>query len=150
MSIAQDNATIAQKGYDAYNSRHSDPRWLNYVTDTVAEDCEVVDVPSGATFRGPEGLKQFLLGFSTAFPDSSAEVTNLFATEDGAVVEFLAGGTHTGPLHGPAGDIPPTGRSMKLQFCDVYKFRDGKIVSHRTYYDALGMLQQLGLVPAMG
>lgn len=150
MATAQDNAIIAQKGYDAYNNHNSDPRWLDYTTDSVAEDCEVVDVPSGAIFRGPEGLKQFLLGFSTAFPDSSVEVINLFATEDGAVVEFIGRGTHTGPLHGPAGDIPPTGRSIKMQFCDVYKFRDGKIVSHRSYYDALGMLQQLGLVPSMG
>src|SRR5438876_3354636 len=118
---AQDNAAITQKGYDAYNTHASDPKWLDAATEDLTEDCEVVDVPSGATFRGPEGLKQFLLGFSTAFPDSSAEVTNLFATEDGAVVEFIAGGTHTGPLHGPAGDIPPTGRSWKLQFCDVYK-----------------------------
>src|SRR6266699_1576425 len=99
MASVQDNAAIAQQGYDAYNRHASDPRWLDYTAETVSEDCEVVDVPNGAVFRGP------------------------------------------------AGDIPPTGRSWTLQFCDVYKFRDGKMVSHRTYYDALGLLHQLGLVP---
>ena len=147
MASVQDNAALARQGYDAYNRHASDPRWLDYVADTVSDDCEVVDVPNGAVFRGPEGLKQFLQVFSTAFPESSVEVTNLFATEDQAVVEFIGRGTHTGPLHGPAGDIPPTGRSWTLQFCDVYKFREGKIFSHRTYYDALGLLHQLGLVP---
>ena len=147
MANAQNNAAIARQGYEAYNRHASDPRWLDYVTETVSDDCEVVDVPNGAVFRGPEGLKQFLQVFSTAFPESSVEVTNLFATEDQAVVEFIGRGTHSGPLHGPAGDIPPTGKSWTLHFCDVYKFREDKIVSHRTYYDALGLLQQLGLVP---
>jgi steroid delta-isomerase-like uncharacterized protein len=147
MANVRNNAAIARQGYDAYNHHTSDPRWLDYVAETVSEDCEVVDVPNGAVFRGPEGLKQFLQVFSTAFPESSVEVTNLFATEDQAVVEFIGRGTHSGPLHGPAGDIPPTGKSWTLHFCDVYKFREDKIVSHRTYYDALGLLQQLGLVP---
>jgi steroid delta-isomerase-like uncharacterized protein len=150
LMTTQDIVAFVLRGYDAYNAHQSDPHWLDYATEDVAEDCEVVDIPSGAIFRGPEGLKQFLLAFSTAFPESHTEVTNVFATEEHAVVEFIAHGTHTGILHSPAGDIPPTGRSFELRFCDVYLLRNRKITRHATYYDALGFMQQLGVIPAPG
>ena len=138
---------LVQIGYDAYNDHSFDAHWLERAAAPIAEECEVVDVPSGAILRGPEGLKQFLLGFSSAFPDSRVEITNLATTADGAVVEFVGRGTHTGPLHTPGGDIPPTGRPFELHFCDVYAIKQGKIVRHSTYYDALGLLQQLGVIP---
>ncbi len=150
LMTTQEIVAFVRRGYDAYNAHQSDPHWLDYATEDVAEDGEVVDVPSGMIFRGPDGLKQFLLGFSTAFPESSVEVTNVFTTEEHAVVEFIGRGTHTGVLHSPAGDIPPTGRSFELRFCDVYQLRNGKIARHATYYDALGFMQQLGVIPAMG
>jgi predicted ester cyclase len=100
------------------------------------------------TSRGPDGYKQVILFFEEGFPDSGIEITNLFATEDQAVVEFIGRGTNTGPLHMPTGDVPPTGRAVEIRFCDVYCVSNGKIVSYRSYYDALGFLQQLGLIPS--
>lgn len=97
MTVRDDVAAVVQIGYDAYNDHSFDAHWLQRAAAVVAEECEVVDVPSGAILHGPEGLKQFLLGFSTAFPDSRVEVSNLVTTEDGAVVEFVGRGTHTGP-----------------------------------------------------
>jgi steroid delta-isomerase-like uncharacterized protein len=146
----QEMVAFVRRGYDAFNAHQSDPHWLDYSTEDVAEDCEVVDMPSGMILRGPDGLKQFLLGFSTAFPDSRIEVANVFATEEHAVVEALLRGTHTGVLQSPAGDIPPSGRTFELRACDVYHLRDGKIVRHASYYDALGFMQQLGVIPAPG
>lgn len=138
--------TFVRRGYDAYNARHSDPNWLDFATGDVAEDGEVVDMPSGMILHGPEGLKQTLLGFGMAFPDSSLEVTSIFATEDHAVVEFIVRGTHTGVLHTLGGDIPPTGRKFELRPCDVYQLKNRKITRHATYYDALGLMQQLGVM----
>jgi steroid delta-isomerase-like uncharacterized protein len=150
LMTTKDLVSFVRRGYDAYNAHQSDPHWLDYATEDVAEDCEVVDVPSGMIFRGPDGLKQFLQAFSTAFPESSAEITSVFATEDHAVVEFIARGVHTGVLHSPAGDIPPTGRKVEFRCCDVYQIREGKITRHASYYDALGFMQQLGVIPASG
>jgi len=147
MTVQNGMAALVQIGYDAYNDHSFDAHWLERAAAPIAEECEVVDIPTGTTLRGPEGFKQFLLGFSTALPDSRVEVTNLSTTEDGAVVEFVGRGTHTGPLHTPSGDIPPTGRFIEVHFCDVYKIKDGKIVRHSTYYDALSLLQQLGVLP---
>lgn len=146
----QEMVAFIRRGYDAYNAHQADPHWLDYATEDVAEDGEVVDMPSGMILRGPDGLKQFLLGFSMAFPESRVEVTSVFATEEHAVVEFLVRGTHTGILQSPAGDLPPTGRSFELRCCDVYQLRNRKIARHATYYDALGFMQQLGAIPAPG
>jgi steroid delta-isomerase-like uncharacterized protein len=146
----QETRDLAQKNFDLYNNRGSDSEWLTKTLTLVTEDCEVVDIPSGMVLHGPEGYKQFLLGWATAFPDSKGDVTNLFATEDQAVVEFRGHGTHTGPLHGPAGEIPPTNGKLDLRFCQLFHIRNGKIASIVTYYDSMRMMQQLGLIPQMG
>jgi len=139
---------FVRRGFDAYNAHQSDPHWLDYTTTDVAEDCEVIDMPSGMVLRGPEGLKQFLLGFSTAFPDSRGDVKIVSATEEQAVIEVILRGTHTGVLHSPAGDIPPSGRKFELHACEVFQIRNRKITRHTTYYDALSLMQQLGVIPA--
>ena len=138
---------FVQRGFVAYNAHQSDPHWLDYADTDFAEDCEVIDMPSGMILRGPAGLKQFLLGFSTAFPDSRGEVTIVFATEEKAAVEVILRGTHTGILHSPAGDIPPTGRTFELRACEVFQIKNRKITRHATYYDALSFMQQLGVIP---
>ena len=81
------------------------------------------------------------------FPDSTVELTNVFATEDQSVIEFTGRGTNTGPLHMPIGDIPPTGKYSEVRFCSVNRVVSGKVVSIHQYFDVMTMLQQLGLVP---
>ena len=147
---SQKIVAFVRRGYDAYNTHQSDPHWLDYATEDMAENGEIVDVPSGMTLRGPEGLKQFLSGFAAALPESTVEVTNVIATDEGASVEFIVRGIHGGVLHTPAGDIPPTDRKVEFRCCDVYQIREGKIIRHASYYDALGFMQQLGVIPAPG
>lgn len=146
----QEILAFVRRGYDAYNAHQSDPHWLDYTDTDVAADCEVIDIPSGMVLRGPEGMKQFLLLFSTAFPDSYGEVTAMLAGEDHAVVEVILHGTHTGVLHSAAGDLPPTGRRVALRACEVFQLKERKITRHATYYDALGFMQQLGVLPTAG
>src|ERR1700730_15860539 len=86
------NKALALMGYDLYNDHQSDPAWLDKSLASIAEDCEVFLVPFGMTLRGHNGYKQFLLGWAEAFPDSSVEVTNLFAGEDHAIIEFIGRG----------------------------------------------------------
>ena len=147
---AQDNVALSRMLLDLYNSHQSDPAWLEKIVAHLAKDCETIDVPTGRMLRGPEGYKQTALFFADGFPDSKVEITNVFATEDQSVIEFIGRGTNTGPLHLPTGDLPPTGRYSEVRFCSVNRAESGKIVSIHNYYDVMTMLQQLGLVPAMG
>jgi predicted ester cyclase len=144
----QNNVTLIRSLLDLYNSHQTNPAWLDKSLAFFAEDCEIVDVPSGTTSHGPEGYKQLILFFAEGFPGSTVKITNLFATEDQVTVEFTGQGINTGPLYLPTGELPPTGRRAELRFCDVYQIKRGKIVSYHIYYDALGLMQQLGLIPS--
>jgi steroid delta-isomerase-like uncharacterized protein len=146
----QENVALAQSLVDLYNSHQSDPAWLDKSLATFAADSTFTDVPSGRTLPGSDGYKQLVLFFAEAFPESNAELTNAFATEDQLVIELTGRGTNTGPLHLPTGDIPATGRYSELRFCEVMQCRNGKIVSFHIYYDNMTLLQNLGLVPVPG
>jgi steroid delta-isomerase-like uncharacterized protein len=138
---AQDNVKIARKNYETFNNRDFDGTVAQ-----AAENVELLNVPLGVTLHGPEGFRQSVQGWATAFPDSRVEVTNIVAGEEGAVIEFRGRGTHTGPLNGPAGEIPATGRSVDIPFCEVMQIKNGKITSVHTYFDAATMMGQLGLM----
>jgi steroid delta-isomerase-like uncharacterized protein len=147
---AQENVALARSLLDLYNSRQSDPAWLDKGVAAFAADCEIIDVPSGATLRGPDGYKRLVLFFVESFPDSRGELTNVFATEDQVALEGTWRWTTTGPLQLPSGATPATGRLGELRFCFVYQIRNGKIVSHRSYYDMMTQLEQIGLKSATG
>ena len=132
-----------------YIARNIHPLWTNrefdqILSEMIAEDVEWLNVATGETFRGHEGFRQFMQGWADAFPDGRAEDTNVYVGEDFAVTEFFGRGTHSGPLRTPAGEIPPTERSVEFRLCEVYQIRDGKIVRGRTYFDAATLLDELG------
>ncbi len=140
--VAQDNATLARRIYELFSNDDFEGALA-----LAAEDVEVVFVPAGQTFRGHEGFMQFMQNFKTAFPDIKLTITNQVATEDSVVSEFIASGTHTGPLMSPAGEIPPTGKRAEWPVCEVWRTRDGKLTSIHNYQDMATMLRQLGLIP---
>ncbi len=138
-----DNANLARSLYEAWNNRDFDlgPK-------TIATDGYILDVGSGATFRGPEGARQYNTAWAEAFPDGRITIDRVIESGDTVVVEYTGRGTHTGPLVTPMGTIAPTGRSMTLQLCDVNEFVDGKLKVQRTYFDTGSMMAQLGLAQA--
>ena len=142
---AQENVALARSLLEQYNSRQSDPAWLDKSMAAFAADAEVIDVPSGAILRGPDGYKRLALFFIEAFPDSRVEPTNAFATEDQVALEFTSRGTNIGLLHLPSQALPATGRSFELRLCQVMQIMNGKIVRSYTYYDMMTLLEQLGL-----
>lgn len=139
---SHDNAGRARALNDAYNARD-----LEAAVALTTPDVELVNMATGQTFHGPEGVRQFLGGWSGAFPDSQVETTKVVADEHGAAMEFIGRGTQTGPLPGPAGAIPPTGRPVEVPFIQMLEMRQGKIARIRLYFDSAGLLQQLGIMP---
>ena len=96
--------------------------------------------------RGPEGFKAYVSAFRAAFPDLHAKVEDQIAEGDMAAMRFTARGTHKGEFQG----IPPTGKQITLSGINIQRFVDGKIAENWVSLDALGMLQQLGVIPPMG
>ena len=137
---AQDNAALAQKVYQLFSNNQFDQ-----VLALATEDIEVVLNPFGQTFHGREGFSNFMQGFKGAFPDLQIDITHQVATENEVVNEFKARGTQTDPMMTPAGEIPPTGRTVEFIVCEVWSVKNGKIASLHNYQDAASIMRQLGL-----
>jgi len=84
--------------------------------------------------------------FHAGLPDVEVVSEDVIAEGDKAVVRWTGRGTHQGVLLG----IPPTGKQVTWTGMTIYRIADGKIVEERGEEDALGFLQQLGVVPSMG
>jgi len=131
-----DNASTVRAVYETLNANDLD-KLASYTT----PDAQITSVPfeTKASFRDDWGA------WAQAFPDASIEVKTVIAEGDHVVAEVVGRGTHTGTLPGPTGDIPPTGRRIELPLVEVYRFREGKILEMRYYFDAFSFFRQLGL-----
>ena len=141
----QDNAAIVRDLFDAFNDHDPDR-----AAALVSEDFELMDFAAdGQIFRGPQGLRQWLQIFLTAAPDAKVDFTNVVSAREGGWVftEHTARGTHTGPLVGPSGTIPPTGRKIELVIVELIRVENGKITLLHAYYDGATLMRQLGVFP---
>lgn len=135
-----DNGSIARRLYDAWNERNFDE-----VVKYAAPDAKIVVAGTGDTFTGPEGARAYNESWAKGFPDGRITVDHIHTAGDTVVGEFTGQGTHTATMVTSMGEIPATGRSVTLKFCDVIEFRDGMIVNQRSYFDSGSMMTQLGL-----
>jgi predicted ester cyclase len=140
--MAEENATIARRLYEDWNKRD-----FEHFAGLFAPSSEIVLVGSGMQFKGREGAKQFAQMWADGFPDGKVKIEKLLGSGNQLAVEYTGTGKHTGPLAAPGGEIPPTGRSVTLQLCDVIEFRDAKVSKLRSYFDAASLLAQLGVIP---
>ena len=121
------NTQLVQDCYNAFNSRE-----YQKIEALIAQDAEVTFVPFGQTFRGKDQVVKAFENWTKPFPDMKLEVTNVIVTDEGGVAELLGQGTHQGVLKTPQGDIPPSGKHVKIEGCEVFKIKDGKF-----YFGAL-------------
>ena len=138
---AQDNAALAQRLYALWNSRG-----FEEATTLLAPGFVLHNMATGQMLEGQEGFLTFGQGWSTAFPDGVVTVERIVAGDDGAAIHFVGRGTHTGILQTPMGEVPPTGRSLDLHFCDLHTIEGGLITETWSFFDAATMMQQLGLM----
>ena len=93
-----------------------------------------------------EGANQAIAMIFGAFPDWQVTVEDMIAEGDKVVARYTGQGTQRGELLG----IPATGKRVTMTVIDIFRITDGKIAEHWVESDALGMMQQLGVIPAPG
>ena len=108
-----------------------------------AEDFVNLSSPPGIP-PDREGGKMYLSGFLSAFPDAHFTIDDMIAEGDRVATKKTFTGTQTAAL----GEIPATGNRVTLQYDDIMRLRDGKIVEHWLAMDQMSFLQQLGVLPA--
>lgn len=137
MSAEQNKALVSQflKGLDERLS----------IIDEVCASQVVAHIPGGIQPIDREGFRQFVSFLYLAFPDMSHTVEDQVAEGDKVVSRLTVEGTHQGPFQGMA----PTGKRVKFTDIMISRLEDGKIKEVWAQFDALGLLQQLGLLSTM-
>ncbi len=98
------------------------------------------------TLHGREEFKQLLSLYITAFPDARFTVEDSIAEGDRVASRYTFRGTHQGKLMG----IAPTGKQVTVTGIIINRIAGGQSAEGWLNFDALGMLQQLGVVPPPG
>lgn len=94
--------------------------------------------------RGPEGVAKLHDALMPAFPDMQLDLEDLVAEGEKVLVRLMIRATHTGAF----GDMAPTGRRINVPVLDLFQIRDNRLIEHWALFDNLGMLKQLGALPA--
>ena len=135
------------EGAKAIERRIADEVWtkgkLDLIEELIAPEF-VGTSPTDGEFHGPDGFRQLVERYHSAFSGVEMRIERLVAEGDWVATNWTARGTHTGQLMG----IAPTSREATVTGMQFSRVRDGKLVESHGLFDALGMLQQLGAVPA--
>jgi steroid delta-isomerase-like uncharacterized protein len=139
MSTEANKAVVRRIYEELFNQRH-----LAVADELSAPDAINYEAPPGIIPEGPESAKQIVQMLLSAFPDLHMTIEDMVAEDDKVVVRTTFNGTHQGAFMG----IPPTGKRVSQQQIHFVRLRDGKVMEHRAVRDDLGMMQQLGVIPA--
>ena len=136
--MSEANKAIARRDYeDVWNNRN-----LAAIDDLFEMD----SLRHGTGESGNERYRQEVTMYTNAFPDLHFAVEDVIAEGDRVVVRWVATGTHRGDLP----NVPATGKQVTVAGMSISTVRNGKIVEKSGNWDALGLMQQLGVIPSEG
>lgn len=138
----QTNLQLTQQLHELFSQGKHDE-----VFEMADENIETIAYSLGMHVQGKAAFRDFFMGFANAFPDIAIHPKNTFESGDQVCVEFDAYGTNNGPLMTPAGEVPPTGRKVTFNVCEVHQWKNGKLTRLANYQDAVSLMRQLGLLP---
>ena len=133
---------IAREVVDAFNASDWERSKAPLAPNTLYSE-----VGTQRRIQGPAAIIEALQGWKQAMPDVKGTVTNAFASGNTAVLEVTWEGTHTGPLVGPGGTIPASGKHQVTPSAWIFDFDGDKIRESRQYFDMMTLLQQIGAAP---
>src|SRR6266702_2027036 len=135
----EDNKTLVRRFYEegVHNTA---------LFDELLAPTYVLHFPGSPPITGIEQAKQLMAAYTSAFPDLQLTTEDMVAEGNKVAIRNIWRGTHQGAFQG----LPPTGKHVTFTGTDVFHVVGGKIVEQWADLDALGLMQQLGGLPAMG
>jgi steroid delta-isomerase-like uncharacterized protein len=131
------NLTTVRKLVDAFNLKN-----IAMYDEIYSSNLNYYGTGEGAKLN-LDGLKQFMSGIFTAFPDGKLTIDELIAKGDKVVYRVTYKGTQTGDMPG----VPATGKVVQARSIGIVRLENGKIVEEWENFDDMGMMQQLGVIP---
>ena len=123
--------------------------FINTASESLAQELispdAIFHVPrSPDPMRGPAGYLAIIGMMRGGYPDIQWTLEEMVAEGDKVAARFTMRGTHQGTFFG----VPPTGKKIAVQAMNIYRLSDGQFVEEHGQPDMLGLLQQIGAVPA--
>jgi steroid delta-isomerase-like uncharacterized protein len=127
---------MADKSMELWNTQNADLAGELYTEDFTR-------ITPDQTQNGVEELMAAISDAHTTYPDFNVtRGDELVLDGNHLVVTWTASGTNTGPLDD---EMPATGKSVSVDGVAVLTLTDdGKVSQERTFFDLLGLYQQLG------
>jgi steroid delta-isomerase-like uncharacterized protein len=141
----QDLIDVARQEVEAFTQGDWD-RFRELHTPDVVYD----EVATGRRIEGIEEAIDVNRSWREAFPDAKGTVGKVSASGDTVKIEITWEGTQSGPMEGPAGELPPSNRRATVRAVQILEFADGRIKENRHYFDSMGMFAQLGVFEQAG
>ena len=137
----EENKNIIRKYREAYNTNNMDLLAEVLAPSFVAHNM-LPNVP-----RTLEGAKMIHSQNKAVFPDAHTMTDDLLAEGDMVVERWTVTMHHTGaPFF--IGNLPASGKKVEVSGINSYRIANGKIVETWADMDFMGVLQQVGLIPA--
>jgi steroid delta-isomerase-like uncharacterized protein len=137
---AETKATARRLLEEAFNSGN-----LDVVDELVAPEFVNHDAALPEPTTGIEATKASIAGYRDAFPDLRLTIEQQVAEGEFVTTRWSARGTHRGELMGMAA----TGKQATVTGITLDRIVDGRFVESWTNWDTLGLMQQLGVIPAL-
>jgi len=140
--MSAENKAIVRRLYgEIWNDRQ-----LEVVNEIISPSHALHDNNTPGSSIGPEHYKRTVTRFLTGFPDLRFSIEDVVAEEEKLAVSWNFSGTHKGRYMG----IPATNTKVSFDGITIHHIVNGKIMDSYVSWDALGMLQQLGMAPPLG
>ena len=136
------NKAIARRWSEDLWSRGN----LAVADEIIAPDYERHDPGDPFAAKGPDDVKRIVTMLRSMLPDFQIKVESIIAEGDFVVSRYTATATDTVGYMG----MPATGKPIKTQAIQIFRFANGKIVESWAARDDLGTLRQLGHLPSPG
>lgn len=133
------NKTLVRRAYDELLERGH----FDNIEDLIHDEfVDHTNPPDWASDRG--GLLRRCIYLRGAFPDITVTFHEVVSENDTVMLRQTMCGTHLGDFFG----IPPTGTRVAVTGSHLWRIKDGRIVEHQSNDDDLGLMTQLGALPA--
>ena len=137
-ALPSDLKSLNRRWINAFNTR-------DWVTEATVRSSDFKAYMSGAAEPlDREAWAQFMLHFTSAFPDAHISIEACVAEGDSVVSRWVLTGTHKDVFQG----VPATGRTVRFNGIEFNRVVDGRFAEHWSQFDLAGLLQQIGALSA--
>ncbi len=137
-----DLASIAREAVEAFNASDWERSKAILTPDYVYNE-----LGTQRRLEGRDAVIASMQGWKEAMPDVAGTITNALVSGNTVTLQVTWEATHTGPLTGPMGTIPASGKRQVTPAAWILTFEGEKIRESHHYFDMVTLLTQIGAMP---